>query len=281
MPNREKEWTVVVLSESQARMRQFRVKRTSFIVAVAGGIFTLALLLVLGITTWSLSSDARDNTALEAKVKELEGTNERIRDIAERLAELKQFEQQLRRGLLLPEGDLPSDDALTPSLSDDHATADDEHIAENELLNVYSERTADYSAESVLPADIPTHQPVRGYVTRSFESQHTLNEAGHDGMDIAAREGTTILASGNGLVLFSGWSYPYGNLIVISHKSGYDSFYGHNQLLLVKAGERVLQGQPIALLGNSGRSSAPHLHFEIWKDGVRLNPESFLPRDAG
>jgi len=281
MPNHEKEWTVVVLSESQARMRQFRLKRTWFYVAVGAGIAALALLITFGFMTWSLSSQVSDNTALQAKVKELEATNERIRDIAERLAELKQFEQQLRRGLQLPEGEIPSDEALTATpLEESYSQA--VSLPEDEsVLHIYGENQTEVPAESVLPSDIPTHPPVRGYITRSFESKNALNDPGHYGLDVAAREGTTIQAGANGIVLFSGWSYPYGNLIAIGHKSGYVTFYGHNQILLVEPGDRVLQGQPIALLGNSGRSSAPHLHFEIWKDGVRVNPESVLARSAG
>jgi murein DD-endopeptidase MepM/ murein hydrolase activator NlpD len=275
-----KEWTIVVLSENQARMRQFHLKRHWFFAAVTVGIAAVALLLIFGYKTWSLSSQIQDNTALRAKVEELEATNDRIRDIAERLGELKQFEQQLRRGLLMPEEGLPSDEALAADPNILAATAE-QPSEESDLLGIYTERQVDYSAEAVLPSDIPTYPPVRGYVTRSFESKHDLTDPGHYGLDVAAKVGTPVLASANGLVLFAGWSYPYGNLVVIAHKSGFDSFYGHNQVLLVKPGERVLQGQPIALLGNSGRSSAPHLHFEIWKDGARVDPETVLSHEAG
>lgn len=278
MPERKSEWTVVVLSETQARMRQFRVKKTWLIVAVAAAVACVTLLLVLSIMTWSLSSQIEDNTAMKARLVELEQTNDRIRDLAQRLAELKQFEQQLRRGLLLPEGTVPSADAL---LSDDSAATLESLPEDATVLGVYAERASDAVVESVLPSDVPTLPPVRGYVTRQFEHKTSLDVADHHGLDVAAREGTPVLASAHGLVLFAGWSYPYGNLVIIAHKSGYQSFYGHNQILLVQPGDRVLQGQPIALLGNSGRSSAPHLHFEIWKDGVRVNPESVLAREAG
>ncbi|MCL4304864.1 M23 family metallopeptidase [bacterium] len=278
MPERKSEWTVVVLSETQARMRQFRVKKSWLIVAVAAAVACVTLLLVLSIMTWSLSSQIEDNTAMKARLVELEQTNDRIRDLAQRLAELKQFEQQLRRGLLLPEGIVPPADAL---LSDDSAATLETLPEDATVLGVYAERAPDVVVESVLPSDVPTLPPVRGYVTRQFEHKTSLDVADHHGLDVAAREGTPVLASAHGLVLFAGWSYPYGNLVIIAHKSGYQSFYGHNQILLVQPGDRVLQGQPIALLGNSGRSSAPHLHFEIWKDGVRVNPESVLAREAG
>ncbi|MBK6766265.1 MAG: M23 family metallopeptidase [bacterium] len=259
-------------------MRQFRLRRSWFILAVAAVFGCLSLALVFGIMTWSLSSKIEDTTALKAKVTELESTNERIRDIAERLAELKQFEQQLRRGLQLPEGSLPTTEALE---ADPGAQSDIGLPADTTVLNVFSTSDSEYPAEVVLPSDVPTHPPVRGYVTRQFEHHASFEQPAHYGLDVAAREGTTVDASAQGLVIFAGWSYPYGNLVILQHKSGYQTFYGHNQVLLVEPGERVLQGQPIALLGNSGRSSAPHLHFEIWKDGVRVDPESVLAHDAG
>jgi len=276
--NRDQEWTVVVLSESQAKMRQFKLRKSWFIIAVSVAFGCLAMMLIFGAMTWSLSSKIEDTTALKAKVTELEATNERIRDIAERLAELKQFEQQLRRGLQLPEGSLPTTDALQPDIAEQ---SDIGLPADTAVLNVYSSSVSEYPAEFVLPTDVPTFPPVRGYVTRQFEHRTSFEQPAHHGVDVAAREGTTVDAAAQGLVIFAGWSYPYGNLIILQHKSGYQTFYGHNQVLLVEPGERVLQGQPIALLGNSGRSSAPHLHFEIWKDGVRVNPESVLAHDAG
>ncbi|MCB9366114.1 MAG: M23 family metallopeptidase [Calditrichaeota bacterium] len=261
-------------------MRQFRIRKVWLITALAVAGLCVVLLFGLGASTWILASKVQDNTALQNRVLELEQTNDKIRDIAANLAELRQFEQKLRRGLLLPEGTLPSADALSPDDASDESLA--ERLPEDDsVLGVYAENPAEAPVEGVLPSDIPTYPPVRGYVTRHFEHKTALDQVAHYGLDVAAREGTQVLASAQGLVVFAGWSYPYGNLVVLLHKSGYQSFYGHNQTLLVQSGDRILQGQPIALVGNSGRSTAPHLHFEIWKDGVRVNPESVLARDAG
>ena len=139
----------------------------------------------------------------------------------------------------------------------------------------YTENS-DRPLEGTLPTELPTHEPVRGYVTRGYETRTGIADPTHYGTDFAAREGTTVEAAADGIVVFAGWSYPYGNLLVLSHKLGYHTFYGHNLTLLVEPGEHVTQAQPIALVGNSGRSSAPHLHFEIWKEGRRVDPESFL-----
>ncbi len=124
--------------------------------------------------------------------------------------------------------------------------------------------------------DVPTVPPVRGYVTRRYIAPQALHQIVHEGLDIAAREGTPVLAAADGLILFSDWTYRYGNLVVIAHRSGYVSFYGHNQVLFARPGSRVHQGEPIALVGNSGVSTAPHLHFELWRDDKPVDPLTLL-----
>jgi murein DD-endopeptidase MepM/ murein hydrolase activator NlpD len=121
-------------------------------------------------------------------------------------------------------------------------------------------------------AAFPISPPVLGYITRGF------NEAkNHFGIDYAGKRGTVISAAADGYVVFAGWTYSDGNMIIISHGSGFFTIYKHNQSLLKSANEFVKRGEPIALLGNSGQTSyGPHLHFELWKDGQPQNPEEYL-----
>jgi hypothetical protein len=98
----------------------------------------------------------------------------------------------------------------------------------------------------------------------------------HGGIDIGASFGTPVLASKGGKVTIAGWSGGYGNLVEIAHRNGWSSRYGHNSALLVSPGQRVRQGQPIALVGSTGVSTGPHIHFEIRHNGGTLNPLSFL-----
>ena len=77
-------------------------------------------------------------------------------------------------------------------------------------------------------------------------------------------------------MLITDWTPDYGNLVIIAHGGGLYSYYGHAIRTLVRQGDHVRKGQPIALLGSSGVSSAPHLHFEIWQDGKPLNPVEFI-----
>jgi murein DD-endopeptidase MepM/ murein hydrolase activator NlpD len=99
----------------------------------------------------------------------------------------------------------------------------------------------------------------------------------HDGIDIGAAPGTVVRASREGEVIYSDTLRGYGNVVIVQHAGGYATVYAHNDQNLVDAGVRVRQGQPVAKVGRSGRTSGPNLHFEIRKDNVARNPIYFLP----
>lgn len=98
----------------------------------------------------------------------------------------------------------------------------------------------------------------------------------HRGIDLANRTGTNIYASDGGRVTFAGYKGSYGYMIEINHENGYVTRYAHASKLLVKSGERVYRGQHIAEMGNSGRSTGPHLHFEVVANGAHQNPSRFI-----
>ncbi len=123
---------------------------------------------------------------------------------------------------------------------------------------------------------IPRGLPVEGWITKEFEEDSERLVVEHPGVDIACKEGTEVKATAWGWVKFSGWDPVYGNLIILEHKEGYSTCYGHNFKVLAKEGEFVERGKVIALSGNTGRSSAPHLHYEIREDGVPVDPKNFL-----
>ncbi len=94
----------------------------------------------------------------------------------------------------------------------------------------------------------------------------------HPGVDFAGREGSAVEAVAAGIVTWAGSRYGYGNLVEIDHGNGYVTLYGHNEKLLVRVGEKVAQGQEIALMGSTGRSTGPHVHFEVHDHGKLINP---------
>ncbi|MDK2919865.1 MAG: hypothetical protein PWQ37_2598 [Candidatus Petromonas sp.] len=125
----------------------------------------------------------------------------------------------------------------------------------------------------------PDKWPVSGRITSKFAYRiHPISgkRQFHDGLDIANDSGTKIVAAGSGIVTYSGWNGGYGRVIIISHGYGYKSVYAHNRKNLVAVGERVKKGQVIAELGNTGRSTGPHLHFEVYYKGNKIDPLKIL-----
>lgn len=121
--------------------------------------------------------------------------------------------------------------------------------------------------------------PIKGPITSGFGYRiHPFlgDKRFHCGLDIGAEIGTTVRAAGEGRVIFSGWKDQYGNLVVIQHKNNYITVYAHNSKLLVGVDETVTKGQKIALSGNTGAVTGAHLHFEIRKGIVPLNPSRIL-----
>jgi murein DD-endopeptidase MepM/ murein hydrolase activator NlpD len=128
----------------------------------------------------------------------------------------------------------------------------------------------------------PNRLPVAGGsvpVSSNFGTRHdpfTGRLARHTGLDIPARHGTPILASGGGRVIFAGYKGAYGLAAVIDHGDGLSTLYGHASKLLVRTGDVVLPQQKIALVGSTGRSTGPHLHFEVIRKGQRVEPRQYL-----
>lgn len=116
--------------------------------------------------------------------------------------------------------------------------------------------------------------PVRGRLSSRFG---TRKGRPHEGIDIAARRGTPIFASESGRVIFSGRMRGYGKVVIVKHAGRYRTVYAHASKLLVRKGEFVERGQKIAEVGSTGRSTGPHVHFEIRRSETPQNPMSYLP----
>ena len=124
-------------------------------------------------------------------------------------------------------------------------------------------------------SEIPSRQPAPGWVSRGYDGAEE-----HHGIDFVGETGTPVQAAALGVVRFAGWDDTFGNLVILDHGNGYTSHYGHNDSLLVETGNLVPRGQTIARLGNTGQSTAPHLHFEVRLDGEPLDPAFLLSRSG-
>ena len=119
---------------------------------------------------------------------------------------------------------------------------------------------------------LPVLPPVEGLFTRGFEAR-----SGHYGIDLSVEEGTPVRSVGDGYVIFADWTYDGGYVVAVQHADGYLSAYKHNARLLKRVGDRVRSREPVALSGNTGEvTSGPHVHFEVWRDGLAQDPRAFL-----
>jgi murein DD-endopeptidase MepM/ murein hydrolase activator NlpD len=126
----------------------------------------------------------------------------------------------------------------------------------------------------------PSGWPVEsGWISSLFgwrTDPFTGRYAHHAGIDFASHEGTDVEAVAAGIVTEAGERFGYGQIVEINHGNGYVTRYGHNEQVLVKAGDKVNKGQRIALMGSTGRSTGPHVHFEVLYNGNVVNPEQYI-----
>jgi murein DD-endopeptidase MepM/ murein hydrolase activator NlpD len=136
-----------------------------------------------------------------------------------------------------------------------------------------------FEDQQALLASAPSIWPVRGWVTSDFSVRldpYTGERVMHEGIDVAGAAGTPVRAPADGTVVFSGLEGGYGHVLVLDHGYGLKTRYGHLSRIDVKVGEKVKRGQFIAAVGNTGRSTGPHLHYEVRVNGVADNPRKFI-----
>ncbi|BDG08774.1 M23 family metallopeptidase [Anaeromyxobacter paludicola] len=136
-----------------------------------------------------------------------------------------------------------------------------------------------FDAQRSLLDRIPAVWPARGYVTSDYGTRldpYTAERAIHRGLDIAARPGDPVLAPSDAVVEFAGVEHGYGNVVVLDHGGGLKTRFGHLSRILVRRGERVTKGTQVGAVGSTGKSTGPHLHYEVRVDGTAENPRKFL-----
>jgi murein DD-endopeptidase MepM/ murein hydrolase activator NlpD len=227
----------------------------------------VGLLLLLALVAWLtmavswgyVAAQAARVPLLQREVAQLEAERQRVMQLADALRRLEGQYEQMRQ--MLGAGQ-PRDEGsiwLPPSPS-----GEAEGAAEEPAPLVDSTRAA-------LPLSWPLAE--RGFITR----EHLGRIPGqHPGMDIAVPEGSYVRAAGAGVVEQAGEHPVYGKFVQIRHRQGYQSVYGHASELLVTPRDTVERHEVIALSGNTGTSTAPHLHFEIWKDGQPIDPRRLV-----
>ena len=274
---------VLVPDEDASKAKNFRLAPWQLVTglitfAVVAIVFVLLILIYTPVgQVFPLS-----NPGLENKYgKELISLNQRMTSLMEQLVELRTYNIKLRRAM--GEDIAISDSGMVKTIPrtagvEKNKIDREEQVAAKVQPFVSPERqitpvrSVKLETDAKITVSFPAILPTEGYLTRGFEPEHS-----HFGLDIAGKTGNLIVAAADGNIVFSGWTYDDGYIVIVSHASGFMSFYKHNQSLLKSSGSFVRRGEPIATLGNSGTtSSGPHLHFEIWKDGVPVDPSIYL-----
>lgn len=217
---------------------------------------------------------------LKDENKELKARSKRIDDIAKEFLKIRQTDEKIRKafggqlGLIQAAGN--GGDVQNPQPAQPPGGILPDPKANSGKLNEGYYFLSKNDRGPTVPENLPTLLPVEGFMTTHFQKGDWYIGRSHYGIDIAAQRESVIFAAGAGVVLLADWTPDFGNMIIISHGQGIVSYYGHAAKLLVNQGMSVRKGQAIALLGSSGISSAPHLHFEIWMNGKPLDPEEYL-----
>lgn len=205
----------------------------------------------------------------------------RLNRLSSEVIVLREYNNKLRKAL--GQQELPSDSifnfgsVLVPLSEKENSITEvrktEQFVSSPSMTPAVTYRPALSNKEEVtFRAEFPIIAPAVGYVSRKFES-----EKGHNGIDYAGKIGSLIVAAADGYVVFAGFTADDGHTIILSHGGGFLTTYKHNQNVLKSVGEFVQRGEPIALLGNTGRTSyGPHLHFEVWNNGKAQNPNDYL-----
>lgn len=280
-------------------------------VVVKGALAALAAFVVVftvfSVTIIKKNEDLRElkelRSSTAAQKVEIQQFNQKIKMVETQLSRLEKFDRKLRVitalekqnpasadfGLGGPNaGDAGAEfangvgkmnqsmiDTLNGDLGRLRQQAESQEISFFELDEFFKE-------QSSLLSHTPSIWPVRGWITSTFgyrRSPFTGLREMHEGLDVATQNGSPVVAPAAGVVITSGFHRGYGNMLEIDHGYGVTTRYGHNSKIMVTPGRKVNRGDVVALVGSTGRSTGPHLHYEVIVNGVPVNPYGYILED--
>ena len=297
---------LIFISKDQKRVKEYRISRTKLVTYIS--IF-LILISVAGKFGFDLLIDMSNNS----KIARLERTNgilqTRLAEMKSQVIELNtsitqivQKDDELRIALGL---DPISEETREVGIggarydftkTDEVSGFDEGQILGQQLTELarldrevnlefksYHDLMTTFQTKQDSLAHLPALRPIiGGYVTSKFGSRfHPLYKIKrhHDGIDIGARRGTPIYATADGVVKFAGRNGGYGNLVMLDHKYGYQTRYGHMNRILVRRGQKIKRGDKIGEVGSTGVSTAPHLHYEVRIHNKPVDPSTYFFND--
>ena len=245
-------YTLMLIPDNESESKSFQISRS----LIKYTLFTLSILIIvlvgyLGVYIPKIS----EYTNLKKKYDIFASERLSVLELSRKLERINQMDKLVRK-------------SLGSTLNLDDAGSQKDSILDGDL---------NFKKSISYIENIPSIPPIQGFVTQRLGEKGVFIRRGHHGIDIVAKEGEPILASASGVVIFSDWTYKYGNLIIIYHRDGYFTHYAHNKENFKVSLDQVERGEVIALVGNTGSSTGPHLHFEIWRDFTPVDPLDYFP----
>jgi murein DD-endopeptidase MepM/ murein hydrolase activator NlpD len=302
MANRS--YTVLVLTDAASPPRKLHISKS-----VVGMLASVAAVAFIGFTFFvyeyvnlnvrllelkQLRREAGEHNLMAEKIRRLEGEISKVRELDQRVRAAIGLDKSEARPVILAQGGADAEtrealwDAVGPStgrlmdwVMGDLTTLAQEIVSREQSLR---ELQTHLDKKTAVLAATPTILPIKGLVTAGYgfrKSPFTGKREFHEGMDIAAPHGTPVVATADGIVRFAGPAGSYGNVVFLDHGHGFATAYGHNGTIRVHARQRVRRGEVIAYVGNTGRTTGPHVHYEVHLDGVASNPMKYAVDNTG
>jgi murein DD-endopeptidase MepM/ murein hydrolase activator NlpD len=253
--------------KAETRTYKFGVYQVISIFALYTSVIAILGFLILGLTPLKSVVFPGGASLSDSDKKKIDELNQRISEVTLELNNLKDTNQKLKYAIGL------GDSTLLKETKTSKDSADKKRKKNPFGGNIFA------IVNQLFQGEKNNHnksyyftKPADGFISRGFNP-----DRGHMGIDFVVKTGTPVYAAANGYVVFADYTTKDGYMIILIHDNGYITVYKHCSVLLKRARESVLQGETIALSGNTGEiSTGPHLHFEIWKNGEPINPETVL-----
>ena len=296
----KRRWTIVVVPQGSSATKIIELSQTALKLAAIIGVTLGAVVLLLGFGLFRRSVDLARADRLEQENQELAGGLDHLRGrvtalsdtlrVLERrdaqvrlLANLDPIAPEVRRvgiGGPVPPGGAGAPEGLAGRAAEVRVDLDALIRRANLLAGSFREAADSLAMHTARLAATPSIMPTAGWLSSAFSRMrshpilHRLRA--HEGIDVSAPMGAPIEAPANGTVVQTGWEAGFGNMVVIDHGFGIVTKFAHCSRILVRKGQKVLRGDRIALVGNTGLSTGPHLHYEVHVNGKPVDPRRYI-----
>ena len=264
MKKQNKHFTLMFVPEDNGKTFTLRIPKYFFRSLIVFIVILFSGLVLLLFKSGQIAAKLQVLSFIRMENEKLSKENYQLRQITEKINRLDNISRYLSRYLSTP--------GFDQGVYENASASSDSSGSAGRNYSFYRPMQFGQNVKVENVASFPNIFPVEGWITRQFDLDSSAFETGHQGLDFAAATGTPIKATAPGVVGKIENDKYFGLIVSIYHDHGFITRYGHCSQILVAKHERVNRGQTIALVGNTGRSTAPHVHYEVIKDGKYIDP---------